>query len=51
MQNITCHEGKCEELDGREMDTIFNEMFDDDNIVDQIQHDLVKGMVEDTYSS
>ena len=38
MNRVYCHDGKCE--DPHEVDTVFRNMFDSKNIVDEIQRDL-----------
>jgi len=39
-QKIMCQRGKCFEIDTLESE--FDSLFDDNNIVDRIQHDLIK---------
>ena len=39
-QKIMCQSGKC--FDADTLETEFDNLFDDSNIVEQIQHDLLK---------
>lgn len=43
-QKITCHKGKCFESEGVEAQ--FDVIFDDSNIVEEIQHEMTVNLIK-----
>tara|TARA_Y100000310_G_scaffold322517_1_gene381640 strand:+ start:26 stop:172 length:147 start_codon:yes stop_codon:yes gene_type:complete len=43
-QEVVCHKGKCFESEGVEAQ--FNAIFDDSNIVEEIQHEMTVNLIK-----